>query len=64
MPVPQPIVNELVVPEDRLFVDIPKAEEDIAPVGLALVVVLIVPKMDNEDLDEDEKPEMDPEEVD
>ena len=50
----QPVVNEFVISEDGL-IDVPD-EADIEPVVLAPVVI---PDMDDEDLDEDEEPEMD-----
>ena len=68
-PVP-PVVIEQIVPdvvvlepqpvEDKI-VYIPKAKEEIELVVLAPIVI---PEMDDEDLDEDEELEMDPEEPD
>ena len=56
---PQPVMDELVMPEDGLLIDVPEAEDDIEPTFLAPIVV---PKTDDSDKDED--PEMDPKEID
>ena len=57
--VPEQVAPDVVIPEPQPVIDIPGAEGDLEPAILAPVVA---PKMDDEDIDEDEELEMDLEE--
>ena len=64
---PEQVVPDIVVPESQPVVHEPfvEAEADIEP---AVVAPVVIPKVDDEDIeedvDEDEEPEMDPDEPD